>query len=44
MAVPKKRSSKSKTKNRKNHWKKKANKEVLKALKLAILDLNRILL
>nr|YP_009497418.1 ribosomal protein L32 [Biddulphia biddulphiana]AWT40131.1 ribosomal protein L32 [Biddulphia biddulphiana] len=35
MAVPKKRTSKSKKKTRKANWKKKANKEAQKSLALA---------
>jgi large subunit ribosomal protein L32 len=35
MAVPKKRTSKSKKNSRKTTWKQKANKESLKALSLA---------
>ena len=35
MAVPKKRTSKSKKNTRKNVWKEKAKKEALKALSLA---------
>lgn len=41
MAVPKKRTSKSKSKIRKNCWKKKGYKQALKALKIANFWLNK---
>jgi len=42
MAVPKKRTSKSKKNLRKNTWKKKVIKRAMRALVLAKLDLNSI--
>jgi ribosomal protein L32 len=42
MAVPKKRTSKSKKNLRKNTWKKKVLKRAMRALFIAKLDLNNI--
>ena len=44
MAVPKKRISKAKKKNRKNYWKKKVHYQALNALKIAKFCLNKNLL